>query len=248
MIFFCFSSKDRQNIVEGILYHIQNYGLAVWYDRQQMLLGDERDYKNFVEGVGLSRYAIIVLSRNCIASECANEEIDLIHSKYSLHQIHVFPIFYDLSLTDIPPKYKWLTHLVYKELDISTDVRGTCEHIICKVLLDELSHCTYSTVDSTLARSEFSTDYDYIFKLLSCYKSIDGNNKNAKFSLLYSAILYIRTFYKLEDLPAYYFAPADFLFSETKLNLPMESREILIMERAFLLLFNAIIAHDLIKN
>ena len=58
MIFFCFSSKDRITIVEAILFHITNYELPVWYDRYKMLMGDERDYKNFEEGVGGCKYAI----------------------------------------------------------------------------------------------------------------------------------------------------------------------------------------------
>ena len=49
MLFFCFSSKDRHSIVESILFHLTNYGLPVWYDRHKMLLGDERDNKNFDE-------------------------------------------------------------------------------------------------------------------------------------------------------------------------------------------------------
>lgn len=79
MLFFCFSSKDRHSIVESILFHLTNYGLPVWYDRHKMLLGDERDNKNFDEGVKACNYSIIILSANTIASECANEEIDLIY-------------------------------------------------------------------------------------------------------------------------------------------------------------------------
>ena len=78
MVFFCFSSKDRQAIVESILYHLDNYCIPVWYDRRTMLMSDQRNYKNFVEGVGSCRYAIIILSPNCVASKCANEEIELI--------------------------------------------------------------------------------------------------------------------------------------------------------------------------
>ena len=73
MLFFCFSSKDRHSIVESILFHLTNYGLPVWYDRHKMLLGDERDNKNFDEGVKACNYSIIILSANTIASECANE-------------------------------------------------------------------------------------------------------------------------------------------------------------------------------
>ena len=56
MIFFCFSSKDRHTIVDAILFHITKYEIPVWYDRQQMLLGDDRNHKNFTEGVEKASY------------------------------------------------------------------------------------------------------------------------------------------------------------------------------------------------
>ena len=46
MIFLCFSSKDRKKIAESIFYHIHNIGLPIWYDRNEILMGDDRDYKN----------------------------------------------------------------------------------------------------------------------------------------------------------------------------------------------------------
>ena len=90
MLFFCFSSKDRHSIVESILFHLTNYGLPVWYDRHKMLLGDERDNKNFDEGVKACNYSIIILSANTIASECAHEEIDLIYQRYNVCVSYIF--------------------------------------------------------------------------------------------------------------------------------------------------------------
>ena len=62
-IFICLSSKDRQLIVESIMYHIANYGFAIWYDRHKMLLGDKRNYKNFIEGIVKTKYAICIFRR-----------------------------------------------------------------------------------------------------------------------------------------------------------------------------------------
>lgn len=138
MLFFCFSSKDRHPIVESILFHLTNYGLPVWYDRHKMLLGDERDYKNFDEGVNSCNYAIIILSKNTIKSTCANEEIDLIYEKFKRRQMYVFPLFFNIKASDLPKKYTWMTKLVYKELTIGNDSRSACNHIICRILLDEI--------------------------------------------------------------------------------------------------------------
>ena len=50
-VFLCFSSKDRYEIVESIYYHLKNFGVSVWYDRAEILMGDNRNQKNFTEGV-----------------------------------------------------------------------------------------------------------------------------------------------------------------------------------------------------
>lgn len=60
-------------------------------------MGDQRNYKNFVEGVGLCNYAIIILSPNSIVSKCANEEISLIKEKHENGQMVVFPIFFNVK-------------------------------------------------------------------------------------------------------------------------------------------------------
>lgn len=112
MIFFCFSSKDRITIVEAILFHITNYELPVWYDRYKMLMGDERDYKNFEEGVGGCKYAIIIVSPNAIESICAQEEIELIYRRYIKGDMTVFPIFYNIKANELPEKLRWMTQLV----------------------------------------------------------------------------------------------------------------------------------------
>lgn len=116
MIFFCFSSIDRHSIVEAILFHITKYQLPIWYDRQQMLLGDNRNYKNFIEGVDIASYFIIVLSPNSISSTCANEEMELIKEKYNNNAAIVFPLFYNIAIDKIPNKYNWMKQLVYKEM------------------------------------------------------------------------------------------------------------------------------------
>lgn len=239
MLFFCFSSKDRQSIVESILYHVSNYAVPVWYDRQQMLLGDERDYKNFVEGVDNSKYAVIILSQNAISSVCAREEIELIKKKYEKGDITVFPIFFKLKANEIPVEFTWMTKLVYKELDETIDSLSACNHIICRVLLDGLAKYKIVTLDSFVEQYQNIPAYAYLIQLVKSYNSINGDNRNAKMALLFAGCEYIRYHYNLDGIPRHYYEGIDFLFSQTKLHLSIDLREILIFERLFLLLLNS---------
>ncbi|MBS9782940.1 MAG: toll/interleukin-1 receptor domain-containing protein [Pasteurella sp.] len=246
MLFFCFSSKDRHTIVESILYHISNYAIPLWYDRQQMLLGDQRDYKNFEEGVGKSDYALIILSKNSIASICAREEIDLIENKYNNGLMTVFPIFYNLIAKDVPPELQWMTELVYKELDDTIDTIGTCNHIICRILLDELNKYQIRSIDQFINRFNNISAYSYLVTLLKSYNTISEKNISARITIIFSACKYIMCNYNIDGIPKFYFQGVQFLFNHTKLNLPVDLRETLIFERLLLLLLNYSIFGNLI--
>lgn len=239
MLFFCFSSKDRHSIVESILFHLTNYGLPVWYDRHKMLLGDERDYKNFDEGVKKCNYSIIILSQNTIDSKCANEEIDLIYDKYKSQQMYVFPIFFNLKASQLSEKYKWMTKLVYKELTIGNDSRSACNHIVCRILLDELQKYKIKSINEYLKIYEHNKSFSFVTSLINSYCLVSDDNHNAQIALLYTGCLYLREKYNLSDIPSFYHKGIQRLFEETRLNLPIDLRETLIFERLFLLIFNA---------
>lgn len=241
MIFFCFSSKDRHSIVESIFFHVTNYHLPVWYDRHQMLLGDDRDYKNFEEGVGRSDYSVVIVTPNSINSVCVKEELELIYDKYTSNDIQVFPIAYNISATNFPEEFKWMRKLVYKELSDSDDSRSACNHIICRFLLDELSKYQIITLNDFIVEYENNPPYSFLIKLVKSYISVSDNNHNSQISLLYAGCLYIRTQYSLKGVPRFYYEGVDRLFGETRLNLEIDLRETLILERLFLLLLNSAI-------
>jgi len=239
MLFFCFSSKDRQEIVESILYHVTNYRIPVWYDRHEILLGDDRDHKNFVEGVAPSKYGIIVLSPNSINSICANEEIELMHNKHVDGTMTIFPLFFNIEASDVPIKYEWMKTLVYKEVKTSVDVKSTCNHIVCKILLDELENCKINTFDELIVYSKAIEIDCFIHRIIESYLELDGSNFNARIALLYAACVYIEKSYNTNNLPIYYTAGLKRLFNETKLSLEVNLRELIIIERVFLLLVNS---------
>lgn len=241
MIFFCFSSIDRHSIVEAILFHITKYQLPIWYDRQQMLLGDNRNYKNFIEGVDIASYFIIVLSPNSISSTCANEEMELIKEKYNNNAAIVFPLFYNIAIDKIPNKYNWMKQLVYKEIRNDVDVYSACNHIICKVLYDKLIKCKIQSFKYLCDKYSNIPALHYVIEMLNNYASIDDCNYNSKIAIMYSLYIYIKNYYDIAFLPGYYYSGIERLFDDIKLNLKTDLREILIVERSFLLLLNSIL-------
>ena len=101
-LFVGFAAEDRYTIAEPLVYHLKNYGINTWYDRQALLLGDNRRKKNLEEGAESSAYACIVISKNTASSPCAMEEFFIIRDRFLRGDVTVFPVLYELSLKEIP--------------------------------------------------------------------------------------------------------------------------------------------------
>lgn len=238
-IFICLSSRDRQAVVESILYHMTNFGFAMWYDRHKMLLGDKRNYKNFIEGIVNTEYAIVVMSKNAIKSTCVAEEMEYLKKQYETGMITIFPIFYKVLPKELPKEYQWLTELVYKELDEKSGTLLTCNHIITKILSDELKLCRYQTLQELLFFLEADIPNEFVTSLLKAYLEISGENHNARISILYSICTYLSTNRKNVDVfPQYYWKGFERIFGYTKLNLTIDLRETLILEIQTMILVN----------
>lgn len=240
-IFICLSSKDRQTIVESIMYHMANFGFAIWYDRHKMLLGDKRNYKNFIEGIVHTEYAVVVISKNSILSTCVAEEMDYLKIQYMNGLITIFPIFYKISPSEIPDKYQWLTKLVYKELDDKSGTLLTCNHIITRILSDELNQCRYKTLNELVVFLEEQNSDNFIQNIIKAYLEISGENHNARIAMIYSMYVYISNVDdKINMFPQYYWKGFNRIFSYTKLNLLSDLRETLILELLIMILLNKI--------
>ncbi len=240
-VFVCLSSKDRQEIVESIMYHLANFGFALWYDRHKMLLGDKRNYKNFIEGIEQTKYAVVIMSENAIESMCVAEEMEYLKKQYNLGLITIFPIFYNILPAKFPVKYKWLTKLVYKELNEKSGTLLTCNHIINKILYDELKDCKFQTLNELLNALEEQNQDKFITNILRIYLEVSGENHNARISILYSIFIYLSIDIKRNDMfPQHYWKGFDRIFSYTKLNLDTDLRETLILEIQTMILINKI--------
>ena len=145
-LFISFSAKDRYDIVQPIVYHLKNYGINIWYDRYEMVMGDNRFKKNIDEGAGKCGYALIILSPNTADSLCAAEEIKILESRYDKKEIVIFPVLYELNPRDIPSQFAWVKELIFKEVDRSTGTLEICNHIACKITQNMLQNCNYKSI------------------------------------------------------------------------------------------------------
>lgn len=241
-IFICFAAEDRYSIAEPIVYHLKNYGIDIWYDRNKLLMGDNRIEKNLVEGAGQCNYSIAVISKNTINSPCTLEELSIIKVRYYNKDVTVFPVLYEISPDTIPLELEWIKEIIFKEVDRSSGTRDICNHIACKYSEDLLEKYEIKTIPLVLNNKQIPKD---IKEILICYQSMDSFNLNSKISLLYAAhIVFKDRLLNIESLPQFYFKSFERLFSETKLNISINYRELWLLENIICLLANCYVEYS----
>lgn len=238
-IFLGFAAKDRYSIAESLLYHFENYGIPVWYDRHDLIIGDNREIENFQNGIIKNKYSILVFSENTESCVCLNEEIDVVYKKYRDGSMRVFPILYNITYDQLPPKYSWVDEIIYREVTDKSGTGLTVSSIVCRYLTDIANEQQYNDLKSFVFLSLNFDANQYIQELLSQYYSIDHNNLNARLTILYC----LYSFLKLK-IPVVQTIPIiksiEWLFELTKLNLDIDFKELRIAEKALLILLNTL--------
>lgn len=237
-IFACFAAEDRYMIAEPIVYHLKNYGINIWYDRQALLLSDNRREKNLDDGARKSMYAIVIISKHTADSICTMEELTIIEERYHKGNVIVFPILYEITPDEIPSKLQWIKELIFKEVDRHSGTREICNHIACKITNDLLNKGRCKNILDVINISSIKLPI-VLHELLKSYQGIDNENLNSRVSLLYASYLVISV--KLTNLnPTTHMISKIFerLYSETRLNLDIDYRELWLLENSICILVN----------
>lgn len=230
-VFLCFSSADRYTIVDSVLYHLKKFHIPVWYDYHELTLGDNRMTGNFELGLDLCNYAVVIISPSMFQCRCGNDELDEIKKRYQNHTIHIFPIFYKIKASELPHQYKWLTDLIYNELNQTTGTLATCKQIVYKIVKDKLNTCKIKQLQNFKNSSN-----DYIYYALNTYLKMDEDNFNARFAILYMIYIYLAT--KNINISDMNIGIMERLCQISKLNIAFPHKEMLIAENILIILLN----------
>lgn len=237
-VFVCFAAEDRYTIAEPIVYHLKNYGISVWYDRHNLLMGDNRIEKNLIEGASQCRYAVTIISRYTRDSVCTMEELELLKNRILFNNVVVFPVLYDISPEEIPDQLLWIKNLIFKEVTKESGTRETCNHILCKISEDVLKGYQTRRIKEIIEVRQSLPEIAY--DLIDCYQKLDCSNLNSRMTLLYSAFLVIykllpQTTNSIIKMAASVFERS---FTELRLNLPVDYRELWLLENSLCILVN----------
>lgn len=242
-VYIGFAAEDRYDIVEPIVYHLKNYGIELWYDRHMLVMSDNRVAKNLIEGAAGCDYAIIILSKHTAKSTCALEEISIVESRFNQGIVTVFPILYEILPSELPEKLCWIKSLIFKEVDRSSGTREICNHIACKITDDLLVNRNYCHIQDIIFNPPEELPLD-CKAILKSYLEVDHANLNSRVSLLYAAYLTITHIQDNTDWTSpMVIRIFERLFSETRLSLAIDYREIWLLENAVCLLINDYVAY-----
>jgi len=238
MFFLCFSGMDRKTVVQSILFHLQKFGIDVWYDNYEHTLGDNKQ-QNYVNGIIHSKYAVVIFSPFFPKSPGALEELVIIKEQYMQRKIHVFPLFYNIPATAVPADYFWLRDLIYNEIDDSTGTLLPCRQMVYQFFKDTLAGKPYQSLFNIQMRPEALPPYAR--KLINDYFLILPQNINSRMTILYCLFSFLQ---ELISLPNYLTRTVNYLFQTTYLELPYNHKEISLMEQAVCLAANYYIAEQ----
>lgn len=189
MLFIGYSSKDRYAIVEPILFHLKHFGLDVWYDFQDMFLGDDRYQTNFVHGIGSSAYIIFIISPNLFDSACAMEELAFAKTLIEDGHAVFFPIFYHFSPDKLPKGLCWINNIIYNEVKSDSGSRHVAYQIVERVFRDDQLTLPYQSLETFLQNQCFRNDY--IVRLLTSWANVDERSYGIRIGILYSLYKYL---------------------------------------------------------
>ncbi|MDA9470641.1 toll/interleukin-1 receptor domain-containing protein [Enterococcus sp. 5H] len=235
MIFMCFSSKDRYYTAQSISFHLQNFGLNVWYDYQQLHSGDDKLLLNFTLPFDQCQYAVVIVSDNLFNSPCAVDELDRITVLYDKNKLVVIPVFLNFPVKNLSDKYSWMNNLIYYELKNNEGTLMLSKVITARILNDRRKSLKFSSFENFL---KAYSEPCFFRDIIEQYTKLDKNNLCARMTLLHSLSQYF--FYEIDKKfeILQYKKIITQMYTIHQLNLHKDFYELEIMENTVLLLLN----------
>lgn len=240
-MFLCFSSGDRYTVAKSCLYHLKNYGIPVWYDYHELILGDKKREKNFEYAIKQNKYFIIIYSDNLFNSPCAVTEEENIFKQILDREIVIFPLLYKIKFYNLPVACQnKLENIIYNEVDDKTGTLSAINQIVTKILIDKLN---LSSFDITPSLDFYDTSFindSFLQTILYNYNNISKDNFNARISILFCIYQYIKNSYNILPSLNYISKILEYLFKFTNLNVAYNHKELIIAELSIIILFETI--------
>ncbi len=99
-VFISHASEDKASVARPLAAHLQGFGLRVWLDEFELTLGDSLRRK-IDRGLSLSRFGVVILSRDFFLKEWPNKELDGLVAREDGREKVILPVWHNISFDDI---------------------------------------------------------------------------------------------------------------------------------------------------
>lgn len=95
-VFVCHASEDKRKFATPLATELKQYRLKVWYDDFILTAGDDLE-KTIDDGLKISRYGIVILSKNFFGKKWPKHELDALATKEKNGKKVILPVWYNLK-------------------------------------------------------------------------------------------------------------------------------------------------------
>jgi len=110
-VFISHASEDKDDVVDGLAQQLQALGVDVWYDDDQIQLGDSL-MDSLDEGLSESQYGVIVISEDFIDKNWPESELKALMQRFQQDDVGIMPLRYGVPHEAIVESYPLLSDLI----------------------------------------------------------------------------------------------------------------------------------------
>lgn len=114
-VFISHANEDKETVVDGLAQQLEALGVDVWYDDDQIQIGDSL-MDSLDEGLSESRYGVIVLSENFIDKNWPESELKALMQRFQQDDVGIMPLRYGIPHEAIVDSYPLLSDLVSRPI------------------------------------------------------------------------------------------------------------------------------------
>ena len=115
-VFISHASEDKEDVARPLAALLQDRGLRIWLDEQQLVLGDSLSRK-INDGLAFSRFGVLILSKRFLDKDYPQKEMQALLARQSAHERYILPILHKVDHSLLLRRVPLLGDL----LSISTD-------------------------------------------------------------------------------------------------------------------------------
>jgi TIR domain len=95
-VFISHASEDKEEVARPLAQRLEQFGLRVWFDEQQLRVGDKLSQK-INEGLAFSRYGIVILSPSFLGKDYPQKELQALLSRETSQGGYILPILHGIE-------------------------------------------------------------------------------------------------------------------------------------------------------